>query len=119
MVKKRGASCPYCKDYGVIKIGKRKNKRCIKQIFFCKLCKRKFTIDDGFLKVKYEPNIVKDALELIKDGLSLAMVQEELQHNYNMTIPRKTILYWSHKYIENIGSKNNNNTVNRKEGYSK
>lgn len=56
---------PFCKgvEY-VIRKGYRYNKSRRKQIWKCTKCKRKFTEDDGFRKMKNTPETITEAIDL-------------------------------------------------------
>jgi len=48
--------------------------------------------------MRYQPSIIETALTLSLAGLSLAAIKTKLDGEYKLNVPRKTILYWVHKY---------------------
>jgi transposase-like protein len=91
-------SCRFCKSDDTVKYGIRKNKGSYKQMFKCKRCMKRFTPDNGFLKMKTEPTIVSEALELYARGLSLAKIQDHLFQRHTVKISKEGIRGWITKY---------------------
>lgn len=91
-------TCRFCKSEETVKYGIRKNKGSYKQMFKCKRCMKRFTPDNGFLKMKTEPTIVSEALELYGRGLSLAKIQDHLFQRHTMRISKEGIRGWITKY---------------------
>lgn len=91
-------TCRFCKSEDTVKYGVRKNKGSYKQMFKCKRCMKRFTPDNGFLKMKTEPTIVSEALELYARGLSLAKIQDHLFQRHTMKISKEGIRGWITKY---------------------
>ncbi len=50
--------------------------------------------------MRYQPSVIETALSLATAGMSLAIIKTKLDEEYRSNIPRKTILYWVHKYAE-------------------
>ena len=96
------ASCRFCAGMNVVKYGVRKNKSSFKQMFKCNDCDRRFTPDNGFLKMKTEPEIVHEALDLhLNKRLSLAKIQDHLYTHHNVKISKEGIRGWVTKYGQN------------------
>jgi putative transposase len=91
-------SCRFCESDQVVKYGVRKNKSSFKQMYKCTLCNRRFTPDNGFLKMKTEPEVVTEALDLYVKGLSLAKIQDHLYTHHNVRISKEGIRGWVNKY---------------------
>ncbi len=92
--------CVYCSSTKIVKKGFRKTKyRGKLQIYGCKDCDRKFTnSESGFAKVKFEPSMISEALNLIMSGMSLRNTAEHLSNVRGIRISHVTIGYWIKKY---------------------
>lgn len=90
--------CPYCKSNDTIKKGLRINKLGNKQTMWCNSCKRRYTFNDGFWKMKNKPEIIEDALSCHKKGMSLKKIEDHLSEYWEIDISSKTILMWIRKY---------------------
>lgn len=96
--------CPYCKSKDTIKKGLRKNKSGNKQTRWCNKCKRRYTPDDGFWKMKNKPEIIAEALSCYKRGMSLKDVKDHLSDYRATDVSRKTVLRWLRKYSKILKS---------------
>ncbi len=97
--------CPYCQAETTIKFGKRKNKKKNVQMWFCKVCKKKFTnnfkcINKWIKNPKYPSEIILRVVKWGKMGASLQGVKNALKENYQIDVPKKTIWLWSKKLKE-------------------
>ena len=91
--------CNYCfSDKKTWRKGWRYNKSGKKQNWWCNSCKRRFTIDDGFWKMKHKPEIITEALSCNKRGMSLRNVKDHLSDYRDTDITRTTVLNWIRKY---------------------
>ena len=63
--------CKYCKSDNLVKDGIRKNKHGNIQKFECRDCRRYFTINIGFEKMKHNPKGITTAMQLYFSGESL------------------------------------------------
>jgi putative transposase len=89
--------CKFCDSGNITKKGIKKNKSGNLQIFKCKDCKRKFTVNFGFENMRYESVIITRALQMYYSGMSVRDVadcfeQEEIDVSY------RTIYNWICKY---------------------
>ena len=89
--------CKYCDSGNIIKKGLKKNKNNTLQIFKCNDCKRKFTANFGFEKMRYDSVIITRALQMYYSGMSVRDIadcfeQEEIKVNYS------NIYRWVEKY---------------------
>jgi transposase-like protein len=94
--------CKFCKSKDVIKWGCRYNHTTKKQRWFCNNCKRSFTVDDGFLKVKNKREIITLSLDLYYKGLSSRKVEDHLEQFYSIKASYNAILEWIRKYAKLI-----------------
>jgi transposase-like protein len=95
--------CPYCNSSQKTWCkGWRYNKSGKKQMWWCNSCKRRFTIDEGFWKMKHKPEIIAEACNNHKRGMSLKNIKDHLgeyRKTYIKTyISRVCVLNWIHKY---------------------
>jgi len=60
--------CKYCKSDNLVKDGLRHNKHGDIQKFECRNCKRYFTINIGFEKMKHNPQGITTAMQLYFSG---------------------------------------------------
>jgi transposase-like protein len=101
--------CPTCKESKrVWSKGWRYNASGKKQMFWCNACKKRFTPDDGFWKMKHTPEIVTEACSSYKRGMSLKNVKDHLSDFRETDISRTSVLNWIKKYsvlLENTTGK--------------
>ena len=64
----------------------------------CKKCGCKFTPDDGYLRMRFKPGIIRKAMDLRKKGYSSAEVKENLKRYEGIKVSRWTIIKWERKY---------------------
>jgi len=96
------SKCRYCGSYEIIRFGSRFNKTGRRQIFKCKGCGRRFTIEDGFSRMKADPKTITSALDLYFKGVSLRKVIDHLSQFYGVKVYHTTVLRWIQKYTELI-----------------
>jgi len=94
--------CKFCGSSNIIKRGIRRNKKGITQRYECKDCQRRFTVDNGFFKMKFNPKIVTLGLDLYFKGISLRKIRDHLTQFYDVTIHHSTIYDWLRKYSKLI-----------------
>ena len=90
--------CKYCGSDNIEKHGIRHNKNGVKQRYLCRECNKRFVVNDGFSKMKYDPEIITQALDLYFKGLSLRKVKDHFEQFLNKRIHHTTILNWIQKY---------------------
>ncbi len=96
-------SCPFCHSEKVIKRGKRKtDNRGLIQRYGCKDCNKRFVEDDGFFKMKNNPQKVTLCLDLFYKGISTRQIQSHLQAFYPHNSSYKSIYKWVVKYSRKI-----------------
>jgi len=89
--------CKYCKSDNLIKYGIRHNKHGDIQKFECRDCKRYFTINIGFEKMKHNPQGITTAMQLYFSGESLRNVARSLKL-IGVEVSHQTIYNWIDKY---------------------
>lgn len=107
------SSCKYCNYKGVIRKGFRKTKDRGKiQKFYCKSCKKYFTLDNGFFRMRNNEHKVTACLDMYFRGMSLRKIQEHLQAFTQHNSSHMTILRWIRKYCSQIGEFTNTLNLN-------
>ena len=90
--------CIYCKSPDITKGGLRHNKHGDIQKFNCKDCRKYFTINIGFEKMKHNPQGITTAMQLYFSGESSRKTAESLKL-IGMDVTHQTIYNWIRKYI--------------------
>lgn len=91
------STCLFCKSDKIRKFGTRHNKSGDIQRFTCSDCKRTFSINLGFEKMKHNPKAVTSAMQLYFTGESLRNVQQFLKLQ-GVRVSHVTIYNWIKKY---------------------
>ncbi|MER5175148.1 MAG: DDE-type integrase/transposase/recombinase, partial [Candidatus Nitrosocosmicus sp.] len=91
--------CKYCKSENLIKYGLRHNKHGDIQKLECRDCKRYFTINIGFEKMKHNPQGITTAMQLYFSGESLRSSARSLKL-IGMDVTHQTIYNWIEKYTD-------------------
>lgn len=94
--------CRFCKSEKVVKSGKRYNARDSVQVYLCRGCNRRFTVNDGFLKMRYSKDVISASLDLYAKGLALRKIQDFLYQFFQVKPNQSTILRWVRKYAKLI-----------------
>ncbi|HZW84473.1 MAG TPA: DDE-type integrase/transposase/recombinase [Nitrososphaerales archaeon] len=90
--------CIFCGSKHVVKDGLRKNKGRSIQKFNCLDCRRYFTINIGFERMKHNPKAITTALQLYFSGESLRNTQKSLRL-LGVEVSHKTVWMWIRKYV--------------------
>ena len=97
--KYKKVSCPFCSSDNVIKRGIRETENRGKvQRYGCKDCNKRFSIDDGFWKMKNHEKKITLCMDLYYKGVSFRKLQEHLQAFYPKNAHYSTIYRWIIKY---------------------
>jgi transposase-like protein len=80
-----------------MKAGFRHSSVASKQIFLCRSCGRKFTPDNGFLRMRYPPEIIREAVSLKGKGFSLAEIRLRLERK-GVRVSRWSIANWARRF---------------------
>lgn len=91
------SGCRYCKSERVVKGGVRHNKHGDIQKFLCKDCKRYFTINLGFERMKHNPQGITTAMQLYFSGESLRNTARSLKL-LGVEVSHQTVYNWIEKY---------------------
>jgi len=95
-------ACIYCRSKSVVKRGYVNGKARKVQRFWCKACRKTFTLDLGFKRMKNDPKAITAALDAYFRGLSLRDVRDHLLQFYGVQVHPTTILRWVEKYTKAI-----------------
>jgi transposase-like protein len=92
--------CPYCKSPSAIWRGWRRTRHAKKHMRKCSRCGRKFTPDDGFLRMRFSPDIIRKAVKLYQKGRSSSEVRRILRNQDGLGVSRWTIIKWARRFGE-------------------
>jgi transposase-like protein len=92
------SGCKFCESDNIIKKGLRKNKNYSIQTFLCKDCKKKFSINIGFEKMRATPQAITASMNLYFNGESLRHVANSMKL-FGVEVTYQTIHNWIKKYI--------------------
>ena len=91
--------CSFCHGTNISKSGIRHNKRGDIQRLSCGDCKRTFSVNLGFERMKSSPEAITNALQLYFTGESLRNVQKFLKLQ-GVSVSHKTVYLWIVKYTK-------------------
>lgn len=111
-------SCDNCDSVDVVKKGFRHNTSGKKQKYFCNSCKKWFVIDDGFKRMRNNPEIIVRAIHQYADGFSLGKVKNHLKQHDKTDVSRWTIRKWLVKYESQLKKNSHKNVFQRLKGKS-
>jgi len=92
--------CKFCGSENVIKRGFRKTQKGRVRRYFCKDCKRKFVVNNGFEKMKANPQVITVSLDLYFKGISMRSIVDHLKQFYNVEVSHVAIYKWIKKYVK-------------------
>jgi putative transposase len=94
--------CRFCNSVDLLKWGYRRTRQGKKTVFKCRTCGKRFVVDEGFLRSRFDPKIVTLALDLYFKGASLRKVTQHLAQFYGIKVSQVTVLKWIRKFSELI-----------------
>ena len=87
--------CIYCKSENYTKQGFRKTENRGKiQKYFCRNCKRYFTNDEGF----YRMRLSAETIDIYLSNLSSRKMRNQLKRHFNIKTSHQSVLNWVYKY---------------------
>ena len=92
-------SCKRCQSHNIKKAGMRHNKSGNIQLFKCKDCKTKFSINLGFERMRATPDQITIAMNLYFNGESSRKAAQSIALT-GVKVSYKTIQNWIKKYVE-------------------
>jgi len=93
------SNCIYCGSSNLKKKGIRKNKSGNIQKFYCRDCRKYFTFNIGFERMKHNPQAITSAMQLYFSGESLRNTMKSLRL-LGVEVSYRTILNWIKKYVK-------------------
>ena len=90
--------CRFCNSVDLLRWGYRKTKQGKRPRFKCRTCGRRFVVDEGFLKHRYDPKIVTLCLDMFYKGTSLRKITQHVAQFYGLKITHVAILKWVRKF---------------------
>jgi len=97
------STCQFCHSSNIKKFGIRKNISGNIQRFLCGDCKRTFSVNIGFEKMKHNPQAITSAMQLYFSGESLRNTMKSLRL-LGVEVSHKTVFMWIKKYISLMDS---------------
>jgi putative transposase len=92
------SKCVYCNSPNIKKFGIRHNKSGDIQRFLCENCRKTFSINIGFERMKHNPKAITIAMQLYFSGESLRNTMHSLKL-LGVEVSYRTILNWIKKYV--------------------
>jgi len=92
------SQCQFCGSSKLRKFGIRHNKAGDIQRFLCEYCKRTFSVNLAFEKMKHNPQAVTSAMQLYFSGESLRNTQKSLRL-LGVQVSYQTVWNWIQKYV--------------------
>jgi transposase-like protein len=92
------SSCIYCGSDNIVKDGVRHNKSGDIQKFYCRNCRKYFSFNLGFERMKHNPQAITTAMQLYFSGESLRNTMKSLRL-LGVKVSHQTVYNWIKKYI--------------------
>lgn len=89
--------CKYCDSGNIKKNGTRQTKNGIVQRFKCLDCKKRFTTNFGFERMRYDPRTITQALQMYYQGMSVRDIECNLDM-IGIDVDHSSIYDWIAKY---------------------
>jgi len=90
--------CRFCKNKEVVRRGFRNNKAGKVQVYYCKTCRKVYSENTTFMKMKHKGEIILTALDLYTKNVSLRKIQDHLEQIHGIKVSHVTVLKWVRKY---------------------
>lgn len=88
--------CPDCDGKAIVKYGKYKDT----QLYWCKVCEKKFKADDTLFHMKLDTNLISSALNMYYEGMSIKAIRRHLEQEHEHTPSTATIYEWIMKFTQ-------------------
>ena len=89
--------CKFCDSGNIVKAGLKKNKTKTMQMFKCQDCKKRFTTNFGFEKMRYDDVMITRALQMYYSGMSVRDIADCFEQE-EIEVSHMTIYNWIDKY---------------------
>jgi transposase-like protein len=93
------SECAFCQSASIKKYGIRRNRSGDIQRYICEFCKRTFSVNIGFERMKHNPQAITTAMQLYFSGESLRNTQKSLRL-LGVQVCFKTVYNWIEKYTQ-------------------
>ena len=93
--------CPWCRGKNVIHYGKRNNE----QVFFCKDCKKKFTLS-GLKHKTYSPKVITNAITYYNLGKTLEESVNQVNKRFKVHVSKSSLHSWIAEFSDICTYKN-------------
>jgi transposase-like protein len=90
--------CRFCNSVDLLRWGHRKTQQGKKPRFKCRTCGKRFVVDEGFLKARFDPKIV--CLDMYYKGASFRKIKQHVALFYGLKVSDVAILKWVRKFSE-------------------
>lgn len=98
--KNLSVKCRFCKSQNYIKKGFRKTLQRGKiQKYYCQDCKRYFTADFGFYRMRNPEKKITQAIDLYFSNLSSRKVRNHFRRHLDHNASHETVLSWCRRYV--------------------
>lgn len=95
--------CRYCKRENFKKEGCRKTKLRGKiQKYYCFDCKRYFTNDEGFFRMRNDEKVITMSMDMYLSDMSSRKMRNQLRRHMETRISHVTVLDWVRKYVMKV-----------------
>jgi len=92
--------CRFCNSVDLLRWGYRTIKQGRKPRFKCRTCSKRFVVDEGFLKGRFDPKIVTMCLDMYYKGASYRKITQHVAQFYGLKMNPTTVFRWIPKYGE-------------------
>jgi putative transposase len=93
------SKCVYCQSPNIKKFGVRHNKSGDIQRFVCETCRKTFSVNIGFERMKHNPKAITTAMQLYFSGESLRNTMHSLKL-LGVEVSHQTVYNWIKKYVK-------------------
>src|SRR3989344_2471346 len=102
-MQKTELKCRFCKSQNYIQKGYRKteNRGKIKR-YYCRDCKKGFTADTGFYRMRFNEQIVTMSIDTYVSNLSSRKMRNQLSRHLAVKTSHVSILNWVYKYTMKV-----------------
>lgn len=87
-------NCKLCGSSAVVRFGTYKGT----QLYWCKVCQRKFKADDALFHMKVSAEHISSALSMYYRGMSYKDIADHMQQEHNYRPSKHTVFNWIDKY---------------------
>lgn len=92
--------CKYCNHQNSVKQGFRKTENRGKiQKYYCKNCRKYFTKDNGFYRMRTDPKTITLSIDMYLSNLSSRKMRNQLKRHFRIKRSHQTILNWVYRYV--------------------